>query len=396
MSSDDLNWNSTVGNDQSADGSDNSTNIDKSADGSDNSLNLDKSFDNNNIGNDQSADGNNIGNDQSDDDTYSASNFGNDQSDDDIDVALTDAFNDKSDDDTDNSNNSTNNSNNDNSKTWTNQQSFAMDESVDVALDNVGNEDNSDTNSNNDNSDRSTDVDVALTDAFNDKSSTTTEIGIEDALNDKSVRDSNNDNSTSDSHDDNSTNDSGNDNSTNVDVALTDALNDKSIDSSYNSVSTDTSIEVGISDAFNEHTETYADSFNDSSTGFGEISVDFENVFNGAFGDGAGDGFAINQVADIVDNDYLHNVSQDNSGGFTMNAEGGLAAQVGWDNVENPFAEANGSGVQIADAGAQLSGSAFNMEIVLGSNLQQNAVDISIVGGSADNNDTTTTSGDSF
>ena len=123
-----------------------------------------------------------------------------------------------------------------------------------------------------------------------------------------------------------------------------------------------------------------------------EISVDFDNVFNGAFGgDGSGDGFAINQVADIVDNDSLWDVQQNNSGGFEMSANGGIAAQVAWDDVDDPF-----DGTTVADASAQLQGTAFNLDIVLGSNLQQNAVDVSIVGGSADNNDTTTTSGDSF
>jgi len=92
-----------------------------------------------------------------------------------------------------------------------------------------------------------------------------------------------------------------------------------------------------------------------------------------------------------VDNDSLWDVQQNNSGGFEMSANGGIAAQVAWDDVDDPF-----DGTTVADASAQLQGTAFNLDIVLGSNLQQNAVDVSIVGGSADNNDTTTTSGDSF
>lgn len=282
----------------------------------------------------------------------------------------------------------------DNSKSWSNQQSFAMDESIDVRLDNVGNEDNSDTNSHNDNSDRSTDVDVALADSFNDNSdrSTDVDVRVEDAFKDQSMTDSGNDNSN------NADINSHNDNSHTVEVGIEDAFKDESITDSFNDNSsrtdttTETTVDVAISDAF----KSYSDAFNDDSESFGQISVNFENVFNGAFGgDGSGHGFAINQVADIVDNDRLENASQDNSGSFEMSADGGEAHQKAWDDVDDPFG-GDGSDVSIADASAVLQGSAFNLDIVMGSNLQQNAVDISIVGGSADNNDTTTNNGDSF
>ncbi|WMT89080.1 hypothetical protein [Pelagibacterium sp. H642] len=284
----------------------------------------------------------------------------------------------------------------DNSKNWSNQQSFALDKSIDATFED--NDDNSDTNSHNYSNDESTDVDVAVEDAFNDKSTTTqtqdndtdVDVAVEDAFNNKSTNDSNNDNS------DRSDHNSHNDNSESIDVSLQDALNDKSIDDSYNSVSneTTTDVDVAITDAFKSHSESYSDAFNDSSESFGEISVNFENVFNGAFGAGAGDGFAVNQVADIVDNDALQDVTQNNGGNFNMQAGGNGANQ--WDAVIDPFSGgADGDGTTVADAGIQLQGTAFNLDIVLGSNLQQNAVDISIVGGSTDN-DTITTSGDSF
>ena len=46
-------------------------------------------------------------------------------------------------------------------------------------------------------------------------------------------------------------------------------------------------------------------------------------------------------------------------------------------------------------AGWTLSASAFNLEIVLGANLQQNAIDSTVIGGSSDN-DSTVSNGDSF
>jgi hypothetical protein len=109
--------------------------------------------------------------------------------------------------------------------------------------------------------------------------------------------------------------------------------------------------------------------------------VNFENVFNGAFGGDGGTGFAISQVADILDSDSLSNVQQHN-GGANFNAY----ATAG-DNLQangNGFHASAGDDVgasNVVDGSAHLSASAFNMEMVLGANLQQNAVDATVVGG---------------
>lgn len=292
--------------------------------------------------------------------------------------------------------------------------------------------DNSVTDSLNDNSDNSTDVDVGLQDAFNDKSNNSTNLalGMEDSLNNSSTNNSNNDASTNtnvevgiedsfNSMDDNSDH---SDNSTDLDLVIQDALNDKSINDSFNdnsqssdsSTNVDVALDVAVSDSFNSLTDNsvtdsnndnsdnsfnldvaVSDAFNsDSSTSWGEIAVQFENVFNGAFGGGDGTGFAINQVADIVDNDTLSGFHQNNQGNFQLQANGGGASVAGdWDSVDDPFGSAGGSIVTTANAAASAAGTAFNMDVVMGANLQQNAVNIDIVSG---DQTTTTTSGDSF
>ena len=110
--------------------------------------------------------------------------------------------------------------------------------------------------------------------------------------------------------------------------------------------------------------------------------VIFENVFNGAFsGDGGDTAFAINQVADIMDNDTLSNVQQ-NNGDAVFNAYATAGDNLSADGNElNVDGGADGTGSNSADGSAHVSANAFNMEVVLGANLQQNAVDATVVGG---------------
>jgi len=109
--------------------------------------------------------------------------------------------------------------------------------------------------------------------------------------------------------------------------------------------------------------------------------VNFENVFNGAFGGGDGVGFAISQVADIVDNDQLQNVQQNNGGAyFNAYATAGDGTQANGNGFTTEAGN-NGTGSNGADGSAHASGTAFNMDVVLGANLQQNAVDATVVGG---------------
>ena len=201
---------------------------------------------------------------------------------------------------------------------------------------------------------------------------------------------------------------------TSVNVALENALNTHKVDDSYNTknesrVETETKIEDSynhtdksvdidseIDDAFND----YANAFNDASTSFGNIDVDFSDMFNGALGgDGNDNGFAVSQVANILDADSLYNVQQNNGGGnFQLHANAGDAMFGGgdsWECVDDPFSGAGDSIVSTADASANITASAFNLEIVLGANLQQNAIDSTVIGGNSDN-DSTVTNGDSF
>ncbi|WP_169194022.1 hypothetical protein [Devosia sp. MC1541] len=142
--------------------------------------------------------------------------------------------------------------------------------------------------------------------------------------------------------------------------------------------------------------------------GGGDISFDpgddvnFENIFNNAFGTGDHNtAFAVNQIADLVDNDNLSNVQQNNGGTFDMT----------WDSAGGDSSTGDGFGIGDADgkdgwsidagddiaasaassAASSLSSTAFTQEIVLGANLQQNAVDVSVVGG---NNNYTSVGGD--
>src|SRR5690606_21517206 len=108
--------------------------------------------------------------------------------------------------------------------------------------------------------------------------------------------------------------------------------------------------------------------------------------------------FAVSQVADIVDHDTLSGFSQENSGTFNSQAFAQTAEVHGsWDGI------GSGNGVgghaitdinAIADGRASSGGSAFNMEVVMGANLQQNAFDATVVGGSMDNDNVS--NGDSF
>lgn len=132
--------------------------------------------------------------------------------------------------------------------------------------------------------------------------------------------------------------------------------------------------------------------------------VNFEDIFNDAFGSGNNNSaFAVNQIADLVDNDALHGVTMDNSGDYTLTweATGGEATAgdgigggggAGTDSKFDHHGETDSAGWRIdagddiaasaaASAAAELTSNAFSQEIVLGANLQQNAVDVSIVGG---------------
>jgi hypothetical protein len=134
--------------------------------------------------------------------------------------------------------------------------------------------------------------------------------------------------------------------------------------------------------------------------------VNFEDIFNDAFGTGNNNSaFAVNQVADLVDNDVMRDVTMDNSGeynltwtatGGTATAGDGIGGGGGAGSEHDMFGrgghDQDSAGWRIdagddiaasaaSSAAAQLTSNAFSQDIVLGANLQQNAVDVSIVGG---------------
>ena len=385
--------------------------------------------DNSNQGNDNSATNVGIGISDSLNDNSDNSNQGNGSGN----VGISDSGNDNSDNSnqgngsgnlgiSDSGNDNSDNSADD-SRTWQNNSAYAMGENItdsfndnsDNSVRDSGNDnsDNSVRDSGNDNSDNSNQGNNSGNDnsdnsnqgnnSGNDNSTTTDldvalDVAIADSFNtdnsNSSVNDSGNDNSDSSNQGNNSGNDnsdnsnqgnnSGNDNSDN---SMTDSGND-------NSTSLGLDLDVALHDAFND--KSIDSSFNDLSTSFGKIDVNFENVFNGAFGDGSNNtAFAVSQVADIVDHDTLSGFSQNNQGTFSAHAaaaEAGVSgswAEIGADNGGNGVADI----AAIADGRASASGTAFNMEVVMGANLQQNAFDATVIGGHQDND---TSSGDSF
>jgi hypothetical protein len=106
----------------------------------------------------------------------------------------------------------------------------------------------------------------------------------------------------------------------------------------------------------------------------------------------------VSQVADIIDHDMLSDFSQDNSGTFNSYA---TAAEAGISGSWDGIGSSNSTGgnnvtdiTTIADGRASSGGTAFNMDVVMGANLQQNAFDATVVGGSMDNDNVS--NGDSF
>jgi hypothetical protein len=159
-----------------------------------------------------------------------------------------------------------------------------------------------------------------------------------------------------------------------IDVAITDAFNSSDDDGSHNSDDDFADLDIGTATLDNLFINSGSLEFDPGD------DVNFENVFNGAFSGGGGDtGFAISQVADIVDNDTLSNVQNNANGSFNAQAYGAHA-----DASHNSQSSSGGDDASTsagADSSAYVSGNAFNMEVVLGANLQQNAVDATVVGG---------------
>lgn len=160
---------------------------------------------------------------------------------------------------------------------------------------------------------------------------------------------------------------------------------DTDISDSFNSTTTttdiETTIDVAISDAFKETT----DSYNQDNDWLQLDGLDFDvmNVVGAGTLAGAGNDamFNLSQVSELADQDHLYRPSVSNDARFNAEQYGdGGYAKVDGDFGDRATASASADGV------AQLE--AFTQNIVMGSNIQYNNVDMSVVGG-----DSTTTDG---
>jgi hypothetical protein len=160
---------------------------------------------------------------------------------------------------------------------------------------------------------------------------------------------------------------------------------DNDISDSFNSTTTttdiETTIDVAISDAFKETT----DSYNQDNDWLQLDGLDFDVMNVVGAGTLAGEGndamFNLSQVSELADQDHLYRPSVSNEAPFNAEQYGdGGYAKVDGDFGDRATASASADGV------AQLE--AFTQNIVMGSNIQYNNVDMSVVGG-----DSTTTDG---
>ncbi len=160
---------------------------------------------------------------------------------------------------------------------------------------------------------------------------------------------------------------------------------DTDISDSFNSTTTttdiETTIDVAISDAFKETT----DSYNQDNDWLQLDGLDFDVMNVVGAGTLAGQGndamFNLSQVSELADQDHLYRPSVSNDASFDAEQYGdGGYAKVDGDFGDRATASASADGV------AQLE--AFTQNIVMGSNIQYNNLNMSVVGG-----DSTTTDG---
>jgi len=153
---------------------------------------------------------------------------------------------------------------------------------------------------------------------------------------------------------------------------------DNDVSDSYNSTTTSTNVEttidVAISDAFKETVDSYNQD-NDwlqlDGLDFDVMNVVGEGVLAGAGNDAM---FNLSQVSELADQDTLYRPTVSNDSSFTVDqyGEGGFA------KVDGDLGD-RATGSASADGVSQLE--AFTQNIVMGSNIQYNNVDMSVVGG---------------
>jgi len=167
-------------------------------------------------------------------------------------------------------------------------------------------------------------------------------------------------------------------NTKDIDVAVSKTETD--IEDSYNTNNVDASVDVAISDAF----KTIEDSYNSDDDWLELDNLDFDVMNVVGAGTLAGDGndsmFNLSQVSEMVDKDVLIRPEVTNDAWF----EQGAHAHGGEAYAPHEMGD-RGTATTSADGAATLE--AFTQNIVMGSNIQYNNVDMSVVGGDSTVND---------
>lgn len=159
---------------------------------------------------------------------------------------------------------------------------------------------------------------------------------------------------------------------------------DNDVTDSYNTTTTttdiDTTIDVAISDSFKEITDSYNQ--DNDWLQLDNLNFDVMNVVGADALAGAGNDamFNLSQVSELTDNDTLCSPTVSNDAGFDVvqDAAGGYGTGGG------DFGD-RGTATASADGVSQLE--AFTQNIVMGSNIQYNNVEMSVVGGDSTVND---------
>ena len=157
---------------------------------------------------------------------------------------------------------------------------------------------------------------------------------------------------------------------------------DNDVSNSNNTTTTDidTTVDVALTDAF----KTIEDSYNSDDDWLQLDNLDFDVMNAVGAGTLAGDGndgmFNISQVSEMMDKDVLIRPEVKNDAWFEQDAHAHGGHAYGADELGD-----RSTATTTADGAATLE--AFTQNIVMGSNIQYNNVDLSVVGGDSTVND---------
>jgi hypothetical protein len=167
-------------------------------------------------------------------------------------------------------------------------------------------------------------------------------------------------------------------NSKDIDVAVSKTETD--IEDSYNTHNLDASIDVALTDAFKK----IEDSYNSDDDWLELDNLDFDVMNVVGAGTLAGDGndgmFNLSQVSEMMDKDVLIRPEVTNDAWFEQDAHAHGGEAYSAEHIGD-----RSSATTTADGAATLE--AFTQNIVMGSNIQYNNIDLSVVGGDSTVND---------